>query len=195
MPATSRANMGGASDPATWVEEHGDALYRYALLRVRDADLAEELVQECFVAALDARARFAGEASERTWLVGILKRKVVDHVRRSVREQAVDPATNAEDGSGDVFSKRGLWRKNPQSWAGEPDKLLEDREFREILQRCLHGLPAPMAHAFLLREMDQLESDDVCKVLGISATNLWTRLHRARMGLRQCLENNWFSRR
>jgi RNA polymerase sigma-70 factor (TIGR02943 family) len=184
-----------ASDPATWLDRHGDALFRYALLRVREPDLAEEMVQECLLAALGARARFSGQSSERTWLVGILKRKIIDHARRVARErpaEAVDPAESIEQA---VFDDRGFWKKSPVPWGGDPHKLAEDREFWDVLRRCLANLSPRLAEAFLLRELDRMSSDEVCQVLDVSPTNLWARLHRARLGLRRCLEENWFARR
>lgn len=193
MRAAQGVKAGAASDPASWVDRHGDALFRYALLRVRDAGLAEDLVQECFLAALDARTRFAGQSSERTWLIGILKRKVIDHLRRAAQEhrlESLDPAGGAEEA---FFDRRGHWTSAPSRWAGDPRKRMETREFWDVFQRCLVGLSQHLADAFLLRELDQLSSEEVCKVLNLSPTNLWARLHRARLGLRRCLEAHGFA--
>ncbi len=187
------------SDPAIWLEQHGDALYRFALLRVRDREVAEELVQECLLGALRARDSFGGQASERTWLIGILKRKVVDHFRRAAREapgSEVDAADRAASGCADQsdFTAKGLWARGPGRWGGDPGRLLEDGEFWDVFHRCLAGLSERLADAFVLRELEQMPSDEVCQVLGLTPTNLWARLHRARLGLRRCLEKNWFDR-
>lgn len=176
-------------DPAAWVERYGDLLFGYALLRVRDRGVAEELVQECFLAALESRERFRGGSSEQTWLVGILKHKLLDHLRRRSRQ----PASEAQEGLDD-FDARGLWRHRVAAWREDPQARLENEAFRDALKGCIGGLTDTHAVAFILREVDGMASDDICALLGISATNLWARLHRARLGLRRCLENKWFTR-
>jgi RNA polymerase sigma-70 factor (ECF subfamily) len=198
MPSADRPQSTTTSDPSQWVDEHGDALYRYAFLRTRDADLAEEMVQECLVAALGARASFAGQSSERTWLVGILKRKIIDHARRSARERPVEQPETLQPGESveaTFFDKAGLWKAKLASWGGDPRQLLENQEFWEVFRACLKALPSALAEAFLLRDMDRVESQEICEVLGLTPTNLWTRLHRARLALRACLESHWFGGR
>jgi RNA polymerase sigma-70 factor (ECF subfamily) len=193
MCASEQANMSVASDPAEWVDRHGDALYRFAMLRLRDPEQAEDAVQECFTAALSARESFGSESSERTWLVGILKRKIVDHLRKQTREQPAGDPPEADTELGEFFDKRGHWSRKPRGWRGKPDATAEDREFWAVFRRCLEGLSPRLAEAFLLRELDRMKSEEICKDLGLSPTNLWARLHRARLGLRRCLERNWFT--
>lgn len=178
------------TDPARWVDRHGDYLYRYALLRVRRSDLAEDLVQETFLAALSARKRFRAQASEKTWLVGILKHKIVDHLRRRDREETA--ALPGERWETDIFDKKGNWRLKPEAWGGDPSRDLENKEFWKAFTHCLGKLPQRLASAFTLRELEDLESPEICKALDVSATNLWVMLHRARLGLWRCLEINWF---
>ncbi|MBI1390617.1 MAG: sigma-70 family RNA polymerase sigma factor [bacterium] len=182
-------------DPQRWVEIHGDVLMGYAMLRVRDRDLAEDLVQETLVAAWNARDRFEGRGKERTWLVGILKRRIFDFYRRRWREQ---PATAlSADADGDqmmdrMFDEKGMWKdEKPQVWA-DPRRALDGKEFMEYLELCLKKLPARLAEAFTLREMEEVDGNEICQALGISATNLWQMIHRARAGLRRCLEKNGF---
>jgi RNA polymerase sigma-70 factor (ECF subfamily) len=184
-----------ADDPAQWVDRHGDCLYRYALLRLRSPDLAADLVQETFLEAFRSRAAFEGRSSERTWLVGILKHKVLDHFRRQRRERPMGEA--AEDGERDepAFDRRGHWRRGPSSWGADPSESLERREFWDVLGQCVAKLPPRLADAFLLRELDGLEAAEVQSLLGITPANLWARLHRARSLLRQCLESRWSGRR
>lgn len=179
-------------DPQTWVETHGDALFRYAMLRLRDREIAEEMVQECFVAALDARHSFAAQSSVRTWLIGILKRKIVDYLRRCSRQRRAEEQMTEVDTETSFFDDRGLWRQGPHRWGGDPGRAVESRELQAALRQCLDRLPANLADPFLLREMNHLESEEICQVLDITATNLWARLHRARLILRDCLEKNWF---
>lgn len=169
-------------DPEVWVEQHGDYLFRYALFRLRDPDLAESLVQETFLAALHSQEKFAGRSSERTWLVGILKHKIIDYFRRSSREQSEE----------EFFNERGYWKVEPEEWRLDPSAVIENQEFWRALTHCVSELSPRLANAFLLREVDGLSSEEVCKTLNISAPNLWVMLHRARLHLRQCLEKHWF---
>jgi RNA polymerase sigma-70 factor (ECF subfamily) len=184
-----------ATDPEVWVDRHGDGLYRYALLRLRSPELAADAVQETFLEALRARGSFAGRSSERTWLVGILRHKILDHYRRTGGARAA-VGNGAAEGPGDdpAFDRRGRWREAPASWAGDPARALEAREFWDVFGRCLARLPRGLADAFFLREVDGLGADEVCDLLGITPANLWARLHRGRSLLRRCLEANWFGR-
>ena len=164
-------------------------MFRYAVARLRDRDVAEDVVQETFPAALRGRDRFTGGSTERTWLVGILKNKVVDRIRRSVRDRPLGIA--AHDEATDAVFVRGYWRSTPQAWPRPADAVVEDREFREALDRCLARLPDHMGLAFRLRESDGIETDEICNILEVSATNLATLLYRARARLRQCLDRTW----
>lgn len=179
-----------ASDPAQWVAVHGDALFRYAYLHLRDHARAEDAVQETFVAALGARGRYAGRAAERTWLIGILKHKIVDDFRRRRREEPIEDDAEVDA----LFARNGHWHNGPRGWR-RPDSAFEDEAFLRTLADCLAGLPERQARAFLLAEVDGEPSDSVCKVLGVSATNFWVLMHRARLRLRGCLEARWFGRR
>jgi len=181
------------STPAVrWLEEHGDALYAYALPRVRNPDVAEDLVQETFLGAIKAHKDFAGLSAERTWLIGILKHKLIDHLRKSVRQR---PLSELDvDVTEEFFDSHGEWKTSSPEWQGRPDALLEREEFREVLQDCLSKLPSRIAHLFWLREAEDVATEQLCQELGITPTNVWTMLHRARLGLRRCLGENWFGR-
>ena len=174
------------------MDSHGDCLYRYALLRVRVPELAAELVQETFLEALGGWGSFAGRSSERTWLVGILKHRIVDHVRRTTRERPASGESSSRPIDDPTFDARGHWRAIPDSWRGDPRSVLETREFWDVFGACLSRLPRSLADAFFLREVDGLSPEETRELLKISAANLWTRLHRARSLLRDCLELNWF---
>lgn len=180
-------------DPSQWVNRHGDALYRFALARLRNADLAENAVQETFVAALRARESFRGSSSERTWLIGILKRKVIDHFRKSARERPLGERDGGPDPHADLFDERGHWKTDLSDWGDKPDQAVQQGQFWRVLQACLDEIPERQARAFLLREVDGLEADELCKLLGVTETNLWVILHRARGRLRRCLDENWFA--
>ena len=183
-----------ANDPEGWVDRHGDGLYRYALVRLRDPDRAADVVQETFLHALRARESYSGRSTERTWLVGILKHKVVDQLRAD-RRQSVNLGLLVQAQPPSEFDRRGGWRVGPAPWSGDPGLDVETREFWDVFRSCLGKLPQGLAEAFLLRELDGCGSDEVQERLGITPANLWARLHRARSLLRVCLETGWFGQR
>jgi RNA polymerase sigma-70 factor (ECF subfamily) len=180
-------------DAHTWLDEHGDALYRYALVRVRNPATAEDLVQETLLAALTARERFAGESTLRTWLIAILKNKLIDHFRRHAREMPLSDDLD-DDTIEAMFQDNPSqhWRSPPSVWAN-PAGALEQHQFWQAFTDCLKRLPPRQAQAFGLCELDGLSGEEACKVLGLSSSNLWVLMHRARLRLRQCLETRWFS--
>jgi RNA polymerase sigma-70 factor (ECF subfamily) len=185
-------------NPESWVDQYGDFLYHFTLSRIKDPSIAEDLVQETFLAALKARKNFQGRSTARTWLIAILKHKIVDHIRKQVREHTSDKVesmlnTAANDPVDSSFNDEGDWRIRPSKWAIDPMKLYEQKEFMDILYQCLGELPQRQAEAFMMREIDGLSTEEICKVLNISATNSWVMLYRARMWLRRCLENSWLS--
>lgn len=180
-----------ATDPDRWVDEHGDALFRYAILRLRDQELAEEVVQETFLEALRVRESFAGRSTERTWLVGILRHKILDHFRRRGRRREESNLDAYERPDGSTFDGRGHWKAFPADW-DQPGRDIERGEFWAVFGRCLSDVPRGLADAFFLRELDGLDSPSICETLKITPANLWARLHRARTLLRRCLETRWF---
>lgn len=173
-----------------WVDEHGDRLYRHALSRVRRADVAEDLVQDTFIAAMRSADQFRGEVNPVNWLLGILRHKILDHFRATYRAEPTGELPD-DDELGALFDERGRWREKPGPWSVDDD-LISREEFWLALRECLDGLPERLREIFTLRVLDDVESDDVCKVLRVSTTNLWVSLHRARSRLRGCLEVTWF---
>jgi len=177
-------------DPKDWLEKHGNYLYRYALCRLRNPELAEEKVQETFAGALQTQDRFQGRASERTWLTSILRRKIFDHFRTASRERAFDDALLQSVSPDSLFNRRGRWIAGANKWYFEPDTALRQKEFLDTFHRCLAKIPARLAQAFVLRQVDGCEGDEICALMGISRTNLGVMLYRARMRLRLLLEGN-----
>ena len=176
-----------------WLEEHGDYLFRYAIVRVNDTALAEDLVQDTFLSALKAYDRFDHRSSERTWFVSILKNKIIDHYRKASRKE-VKFDFDAETDPSQDFEQNGFWKldRAPSEWHEDPEQALEQKDFLRILRKCLELLPSRLAHIFILRQMDGMESKEICKELEITPSNLWVMLHRARSQLRRCLDKNWF---
>ena len=185
-------------DPDRWLDEHGDYLFKYAVFRLRDDNVAEDAVQETFLAALKAYGTFEGRGSERTWLVGILKHKIIDHFRKSSREVPMDPSDTDLSEFDPLFEREDEFKDHwsdtlsPRIWNRSPDQALQENEFFGVLQNCLMKLPERVASVFSLREMNGLESDEICEILSLSAGNFWVMMHRARMSLRRCIEINWF---
>ncbi|HQR39201.1 MAG TPA: sigma-70 family RNA polymerase sigma factor [Blastocatellia bacterium] len=187
-------------DPTQWLDQHGDYLYGYAMVRLRNPENAEDAVQETLLAALKSHETFSGRSSERTWLVGILKHKLIDQYRKTYRESPV-PDAELEAFSGDeYFRDEGEWVDHwkpecaPIEWQVTPETELAQGEFWEVFDECLSPLPDRCSQAFTLREIDGLTTDEICEALGVSTSNLWVLLHRARLRLRRCIEINWFRR-
>jgi RNA polymerase sigma-70 factor (ECF subfamily) len=175
--------------------EYREYLYRFALLHLRDPARADDAVQETLLAAVENRAAFSGKAQVRTWLTGILKHKIMDLFRRQAREGPTEPIPGDEDFDALHFDAqaRDHWRAFPQTWA-DPERSLEQKRFWEVLEACSQRMPPQIARAFVMRELMGLETEEICKELGISANNCWVMLYRARISLRECLEIKWFAR-
>jgi len=192
--SSQKSPVGNINNPERWVDEHGDVLYRYALARVRNPDLAQDLVQETLLAAMRSRERFAGQSTVRSWLCGILKHKLCDHFRKRGRETSFTDLEFLADEFEEKFVPQGFWvhMTGPKEWRPEPDEVMHRDDFWQTMRDCLAKLPERIAAVFTLREMDEIESKEICAMLNISENNLWVMLHRARMALRECLAMNWF---
>lgn len=186
------ARTEGAAEPRTWLERHGDYLYRFAVARVRRPDAAEDLVQETLLAAWKARDRYDTQASERTWLTAILKRKAIDWLRRQVREQSRTDAPATDRFADDLFDRRGEWRTAPGRWERDAVEPLDREAFWATFHGCLDKLPERLHAAFALRYLDETASEELCRELSLTPANLWVTLHRARLRMWRCLSVNWF---
>jgi len=174
------------------IQQHRSYLLRYAVLQLRNPEQAEDVVQETLLAALEGRARFAGGSSLKTWLTGILKHKILDAIRRKSREQPLAPAGDDDHDAVDaLFKQDGHWQQMPATW-GDPEQALENRKFWEIFELCSRLLPERTARVYMLREVMEMTTEEICQEFGITPTNLWVILHRARLVLRECLEIKWF---
>ena len=175
-----------------WIDNYADYLYNYSISRVNNSDLAKDLVQDTFFAGLKSAKNFQGKASERTWLVSILKRKIIDYYRKinSKKGQAEVRMSFYEDGENE-----GSWLEErvPQSWDNASEKKIENEELRNQLELCINKLPEKYAMVFRMKTVQEFENEEICKELGITSSNLWVIIHRARTQLRKCMEDNWFN--
>jgi RNA polymerase sigma-70 factor (TIGR02943 family) len=173
-------------------------LLRFARLQLRDAGAAEDAVQETLLAALTGSHSFESRSSYKTWLISILRNKIIDIIRDQGRE--VPASSLADDEAGDeqladtLFDRRGHWQAEarPARWA-DPEASFEQKQFWAVFEACLDRLPAKAARVFMMREFLGLETEEICKETGMSTSNCWVVLHRARQGLRTCLDTRWFA--
>ena len=181
------------SDFARQVEALRPQLLRYARSQLRNEAWAEDAVSDTLLAALEKPQSFAGGSQLKTWLVGILKHKLIDQLRRQAREATVLDRDDSEDPDTLLFDETGHWRELPTDWSEQPEQRLDQRQFLAVLDACVEKLPPVQGRVFMMREWLELDSDEICKELTITSTNLWVLLHRARLRLRDCLQTGWFS--
>lgn len=185
-------------DPAVWVDEHGDCLFRFALQRLRDEHLAEDVVQETLLSAIQSLDSYSGKSTERTWLTGILKHKIIDHYRKNSRNVQITEEDTDLSGLDHFFERPDAWDGHwaiplrPVDPEQSPEQVMERSEFWAVMNQCMSAMPERVANVFSLREVDGMTSEEICDVLSLSPSNFWVIMHRARMQLRRCIEIKWF---
>jgi RNA polymerase sigma-70 factor (TIGR02943 family) len=182
-------------NPDSWLKLYGDYLFSYCMLRVNHRETAEDLVQETLASAFRSRDTFRGESTEGTWLVTILKNKIIDHYRKKdvLKDAEHYLASTDSDFSKNFFDpETGHWLNEaaPRAWAA--DTGIEQSEFQEVLQECVHKMPPKLVPVFIAKFFDDEDSDTICKVHNISPSNYWVIIHRAKVLIRACLEKRWF---
>lgn len=178
-------------EPEKWIERYSDYLFNYTISRVNDREMAKDLVQDTFVASLKSMKNFKGEASERTWLISILKRKIIDYYRKinSKKGKAeVRMDYNSDEDEGSWLEERVA---DPFDKTAE-DTLVND-ELGEAIYACLDKLPTKQAQVFKMKTIQGLETETICNELDITASNLWVIIHRARTAMAECMNKNWFN--
>ncbi|MCI0364095.1 MAG: sigma-70 family RNA polymerase sigma factor [Phycisphaerales bacterium] len=192
------------NDACRWLDEHGDYLFGFAMKRIQNAHAAEDLVQETLLAAMTAQGSFEARSAVRSWLIGILKHKIADHIRAKTREtSAMGPTYEPEPISDETlatwvenqFSVRGKWKLRPAKWSDDPKSEAERGELAKVLTDCLDKLPSQAAETFILSESQGHSAESLSKVFDLSTTDIGVILYRARMALRRCLEVSWFGLR
>ena len=177
-------------DPTKWVDKYSDYLFNYTIVRVNDREVANDLISETFLAGLKSMKNFKGESTERTWLISILKRKIVDHYRKinSAKGKAeVKVNYNAADNEGDWLEEQIV---DPSDKTAEDH--MENQELGMAILECLEELNEKQATIFKMKTIDEIDTDAICNEFDITPSNLWVIIHRARTTLAKCLEKNWF---
>ncbi len=184
--------MSAPPDPSHALEALRPVLLKYARLQLRNPAWAEDAVSETLLAALEKPQAFAGQSQLKTWLIGILKHKLVDQIRKNSRELSTTASDDDREDLDDLlFAADGHWRESPHDW-GNPEDALRQADFMRVLEACVEKLPGQQGRLFMMREWLELDTDEICKALAITPTNLWVMLHRARLRLRECLQAGWF---
>lgn len=176
-------------EPDNWVDKYADALFAYTIVRITDKGLAEDLVQDTFLSAWKAKDSFKGEASEKNWLYKICKNKIIDHYRK--KSHSIIKEDQSEEDR--YFDEDAHWTAStqPNEWGIDYDQPIVKKEFYSTLEKCKQKLKDLQQQVFVMKYMEDLESESICKILGITASNYWVLIHRAKLQLRVCLEKNW----
>lgn len=182
-------------DSSQWVEKYGDMMIRYTWLRVREEEIAEDIVQTTLLAAFQAKASFLGNSSEKSWLFGILKHKIMDHFREIKKKRTYELLPEDDKNPCDKdFDGKGHWHALPVSWGIDPEKSIENGQLAQVMATCMDTLSDKFRDLFVLKEVEGLSTEEICNELDIKPNNLWVILHRARNQLKKCLEVDWFGK-
>lgn len=182
--------------PEQWVAAYANYLYAFAFQRIADPEICKDLVQDTFLSAIKNRHSFKGNSSERTWLTSILKNKIIDHFRQRSAEFLIDEDIAEKEQPDSFFETNGHWKHKyePQSWRIEDENYIENKELKTILEKCIQQLPALWARVFSMKYMDEEDSAKICKELGLTSSNFWVIIHRAKVNLRACISKHWTNR-
>ncbi len=177
-------------DPAKWIDKYADYLYNYTIVRVNDVEIAKDIISETFLAGLNSKDNYKGEASERTWLISILKRKIIDHYRKSNSNKGkaeVRMFFKNEDGEEKNWLEEKAFDPNYKN----AQESLENSELRMAILECLETLSARQVTIFKMKTIDHFDTEAICNEFNITPSNLWVIIHRARVAMADCLKNNW----
>lgn len=185
-----------------WVEQYSDSMYSWAFYKTASKETAEDLVQDTFLAAFQSIEKFEGRSNPKTWLLAILNNKIADYHHKKFSRPTISEQRQSENTAYSLFDilfdnyGTGDWIKSqrPHDWPGEPENLLDDAAFNKVLQLCMERLPAQWFSAVQLKYLEEKKGELICQELQIAPTNFWQILHRAKLQLKKCLENNWFKK-
>ncbi len=181
------------SDLNQWIEQYTADLYSWARYKVSDSELAKDLVQDTFLAATEKYEGFKSGSSPKTWLISILNHKIIDYYRKKVKQpvsKEIETFARFSENSGDWLENR-----KPQNWQidNKEEHLLDDRDFQQVLKKCLDALPDKWGACVKLKYLSGKNGEEICNEIGITPSNFWQIVHRAKMQLRDCVEENWFN--
>ncbi len=182
-------------EPEAWVKNHADYLYAFAVRRISDSETCKDLIQDTFISGLKNRGSFQGKSSERTWLVAILKNKIIDYHRKNAGNKTISHSIN-ELNPDNFFEDNGHWKPeySPREIAYDEADSIENKEFGEMLKLCMGKMPYLWLSVFTMKHLDDEDSENICKELNLSPSNFWVIMHRAKLSLRACVEKNWVGR-
>jgi RNA polymerase sigma-70 factor (TIGR02943 family) len=177
--------------PEKWVDNYGDELYRYAIVRVKDKGFAEDIVQETFLSAWRSKETYNGTSSEKNWLYAICKNKIIDHFRKQSRRSSIIVGKEEEI----YFDNNAHWKSKdpPKDWNINYDKKVEVKEFYSVLENCKKKLKDIQRQVFVLKYMEDLDTAEICETLKITQANYWVLIHRCKLHLRSCIQKNWLN--
>ena len=179
------------SELSNWVDSYTQPLVNWAFHKVSDAEIAKDLVQDTFLAAAEKIDGFKGESSPKTWLFSILNYKIIDHYRKKVKQ----PQRMDNQSFENFFTSDGEWKKDkrPGDWSGDGGHLLDNKAFLAVLKTCMDALPEQWSTCVKLKYLMNKKGEEICQEVEISPSNYWQIVHRAKLQLRECVENNWFN--
>ncbi len=182
-----------------WVSLYADNLFSWALHKTNDRETAQDLVQETFLAAFKSLDKFQGNSQPKTWLFAIINNKIIDYHRKKFRRNVINMSSLKVDHNNTnvlekIFDSDGTWRKEmrPSEWKESEEHLLDNTEFKDVLQNCMEALPETWFMAIQFKYLEEKSGKEICQDLNISSSNYWQMLHRAKLQLKICIENNWF---
>lgn len=194
MPNVEKENS-NIKQPSEWVDLYGDYLYRYALSRLKNPEVAADCVQDTFFAGIKAFDKFDGRLDIKFWLRGIMRNKIVDQIRKSIKSQTVDISQEDEALMESMWFKySGIATTNPDPWEFNPRKQFDNKEFWAVFLECVDLLKNPIKQAFVLKMLEDKTTEEVCKVMDITPNYLWVLIHRAREQLKSILKEKWLNR-
>lgn len=178
-----------------WVNKYSEELYKWAFHKTSDSETSNDLVQDTFLAAVKSIDKFEGKSNPKTWLFSILNNKISDHYRKEYKQIIINESNlQNKETKNSFFDQKGCWEESekPAFWPTDEENLLDNNNFKLQLANCLEGLPPVWNKAIKLKYLSDIDGNDICQEIGVSKTNYWQILHRAKLQLRKCLEINWF---
>ncbi|AJB48758.1 RNA polymerase factor sigma-70 [Acinetobacter nosocomialis] len=193
--ASHHDDLGDQLHSPAFLQDLRQQMIKFAFLQLSSLPQAEDVVQEALTSAFQHLDSFKGRAAFKTWVFSILKNKIIDVLRQKSRLVAMSELFKDEESElsvDELFDASGHWHKYeaPQAWQS-PEEMIEQSDFWIVFEACLDHLPAKYAQVFMMREVIELSSNEICSKLELSISNFNVLMYRSRTRLRECLENKW----